>query len=45
MENMKIKSSLRQTKNTVTSHSNKLEQVEDRILGLEDKIDIMEKNR
>jgi hypothetical protein len=38
--NLKIKWPLNKIKNTVTSHSNRLEQVEDGIPGLEDKIDI-----
>jgi hypothetical protein len=42
---MEIKSSLNQIKNTGESPSNRLEQVEDRISGLEEKIDIKEKNR
>jgi DNA mismatch repair ATPase MutS len=37
------KVSLNQTKNTVESHSSRLEQVEYRISGLEDKIDMKEK--
>jgi chaperonin cofactor prefoldin len=42
---METKSSLSQIKNIVESHSSRLEQVEDRISGLEDKINIKEKNR
>jgi hypothetical protein len=37
------KSSLNQINNIVESHSSRLEQVKDRILGLEDTIDIEEK--
>jgi chromosome segregation ATPase len=40
---LEIKSPLNQVKNTVEDHSSKLEQVEDRISGLKDKIDIKEK--
>jgi hypothetical protein len=32
-------------KNTVESHSSRLEKVEDRLSGLEDKVDIIEKTR
>jgi chromosome segregation ATPase len=39
-EILEIKSSLSQIKNIVESHSSRLEQVEDRIPGLKDKIDI-----
>jgi chromosome segregation ATPase len=42
-EILEIKSSLNQIKNTVESHSSRLEQVENRISGLEEKIDIKEK--
>jgi hypothetical protein len=42
-EILEIKSSLNQTKNTVEGHSSRLEQVEDRLLRFEDKIDIKEK--
>jgi chromosome segregation ATPase len=44
-EILEIKSSLNQVKNIVESHSSRLEQVEDRISGLKDKIDIKEKTR
>jgi chromosome segregation ATPase len=44
-EILEIKSSLNQIKNTVESHFSRLEQVEDRISGLKDKIDNKEKNR
>jgi hypothetical protein len=40
-----IKNSLIQTKNTVEGHFCRLEQIEDRILELEDKIDIKEKQK
>jgi phage shock protein A len=43
-ETLEIKSSLNQIKNTGESHSSRLEQVEDRISGLEDKIDTKEKS-
>jgi ABC-type hemin transport system substrate-binding protein len=39
----KEKNTLNQIKNTTESHSGRLDQVEDRISGLEDKIDIKEK--
>jgi hypothetical protein len=42
-ETPEIKSSLNQIKNTGESHSNTLEQMEDRIPGPEDKIDIKKK--
>jgi hypothetical protein len=42
---LEIKSPYSQTKNTVEGHSSRLEQVEDRISWLEDKIEIKEKNR
>jgi chromosome segregation ATPase len=42
-EILEIKSSLNQMKNAFESHSSRLEQVEDRISGLKDKIDIKEK--
>jgi chromosome segregation ATPase len=42
-ESLEIRSSLSQIKNTVESHSSRLEQVEDRISGLEDKIYIKAK--
>jgi hypothetical protein len=38
---LEIKISLSEIKYTVESRSSRLEQVEDRILGLEDKVDIM----
>jgi phage shock protein A len=41
-ENLEIKSSLSQIKNTGESHYSRLEQVEDRISRLEDKTDIKE---
>jgi chromosome segregation ATPase len=44
-EILEIKSSLSQIKNIVDSHSGRLEQVEDRISGLKDKIDIKEKKQ
>jgi DNA repair ATPase RecN len=44
-EILEIRSALKQIKNTVESHSCRLEQVEDRISGLKDKIDIKEKSR
>jgi hypothetical protein len=44
-EILKIKSPFSQTKNTVEGHSSRLEQVEDRISELEDKIEIKEKNK
>jgi hypothetical protein len=40
---LEIKCYLNQIKNTGESHSSRLEQVEDRISGLEDKIGIEEK--
>jgi hypothetical protein len=40
IETLEIKTSLSQIKNTVGSHSSRLEQVEDRIIGLKNKIDI-----
>jgi hypothetical protein len=39
------KSSLSQIKNTVVRHSRRLEQVEERISELEDKIDLTDKDR
>jgi hypothetical protein len=42
-ETLEIKRSLNQIKNIGESHYSRLEQVEDRISGLEDKIDIKEK--
>jgi predicted transcriptional regulator len=42
-ETLEIKCYLNQIKNTGESHSSRLEQVEDRISGLEDKIGIEEK--
>jgi predicted nucleic acid-binding Zn-ribbon protein len=44
-EILEIKSPFSQTKNTVEGHSSRLEQVENRISELEDKIEIKEKNR
>jgi chromosome segregation ATPase len=44
-EIQKIKSPYSQTKNTLEDHSSRLEQVEDRISELKDKIEIKEKNR
>jgi hypothetical protein len=44
-EILEIKSPFSQTKNTVESHSSRLEQVEDRISELKDKIEIKEKTR
>jgi hypothetical protein len=44
-EILEIKSPFNQTKNTVKGHSNRLEQAEDRISELKDKIKIKEKNR
>jgi predicted nucleic acid-binding Zn-ribbon protein len=44
-EILEIKSPFSQIKNTVKGHSSRLEQVEDRISELEDKIEIKEKNR
>jgi hypothetical protein len=41
-EILEIKSPFSHTKNTVVDHSNRLEQVEDKISELEDKIDIKE---
>jgi hypothetical protein len=43
-ETLEIKISLNQIKNTRESNSSRLEQVEDTISGLEDKIDTKEKN-
>jgi hypothetical protein len=43
-ENLEIKSLLNQIKNTVESNTNKLEQVEYRISGIKDKIDVKHKN-
>jgi hypothetical protein len=40
---LEIKISLNQTENTVESHSSIQEQVEERISGIKDKIDIKEK--
>jgi TolA-binding protein len=40
---LEIKNPFSQTKNTEESHSSRLEQVEDRISELEDKIEIKEK--
>jgi hypothetical protein len=42
---LEITSPFSQTKNTRKGYSSRLEQVEDRILELEDKIKIKEKNR
>jgi chromosome segregation ATPase len=42
-EMLEIKSSLKEIKNTVKSHSSRLEQVEDTILGLKDKIKFIKK--
>jgi chromosome segregation ATPase len=42
--NPRNKKSLSQTKNTVKGHSSRLEQVEDRISALEEKIEIKEKS-
>jgi hypothetical protein len=39
-ENLEIKSSFSQTKNTIEGHSRKLEQVENRISQLEDELEI-----
>jgi hypothetical protein len=44
-EILEITSHFSQTKNTRKGYSSRLEQVEDRILELEDKIKIKEKNR
>jgi predicted nucleic acid-binding Zn-ribbon protein len=44
-ETLEIIISLNQIKDTVGGHSSRLEQVEDRISGLEGKIDIKEKDR
>jgi hypothetical protein len=44
-ETLEIRSSLNQVKDTGESHSSRIEQVEGRISGHEDKIDIKEKNR
>jgi hypothetical protein len=44
-EILEITSPFSQTKNTRKGYSSRLEQVEDRILELEDKIKIKEKNR
>jgi hypothetical protein len=44
-EELNIDSPFSQTKNTVLGHSRRLEQVEDRISELEDRIEIKEKNR
>jgi hypothetical protein len=41
----KRKSPFNQTKSTVEGHSSRLEQVEDRLSELKDKIEIKEKNR
>jgi hypothetical protein len=41
-EILEIKSAFNQTKNTVEGYSSRLEQVEDRISELEDKIEIKE---
>jgi hypothetical protein len=43
MENLRKKNQ-RETQNTVEGHSSRLEQVEDRISELKDKIEIKEKN-
>jgi uncharacterized protein YjgD (DUF1641 family) len=43
MENLRKKNQT-ETKNTVEDHSSRLEQVEDRISELKDKIEIKEKN-
>jgi septal ring factor EnvC (AmiA/AmiB activator) len=40
--NPRNKNSLRQINNTIESHSSRLEHVQDRFLGLEDKINIKE---
>jgi hypothetical protein len=40
-----IKHSLNQIKNTVETHSSRLEQVEERVSGFKDKVDIEEKSR
>jgi hypothetical protein len=45
VETLEIKSSSSQIKNAVESHSRRLEQVEDKTLGLEDKEYTIEKNR
>jgi predicted nucleic acid-binding Zn-ribbon protein len=42
---LEIKSPFSQTKNTVEGHSSRLEQVEDRISELENKIEVKGKNR
>jgi hypothetical protein len=44
-EVLEIKSPFSQTKNTVEGYSRRLEQVEDRISELEDKIEIKEKKQ
>jgi hypothetical protein len=44
-EILEIKSPFSQTKNTGEDHCNRLDQVEDRISELKDKIEIKEKNR
>jgi hypothetical protein len=44
-EILEIKNLYSQTKNTVEGHSSRLEQVEDKISELKDKIDIKEENR
>jgi predicted nuclease with TOPRIM domain len=44
-EILEIKSPFSQTENTLEGHSNRLDQVEDRISELEDKIEIKGKNR
>jgi hypothetical protein len=44
-EILEIKISFNHIKNTVEGHSIRLKQVEDRLLGLKDKIDIKERTR
>jgi TolA-binding protein len=44
-EILEVKSPLSQIKNTVQGNSSRLEQLEDRISELKDKIDAKEKNR
>jgi hypothetical protein len=44
-EILEIKISFNHIKNTVEGHSIRLKQVEDRLLGLKDKIDIKERNK
>jgi chromosome segregation ATPase len=43
MEILEIKSPCSQTKNTMEDHSSRLEQVEDRLSELKDKIEVKEK--